>query len=101
MSAISSPGATTMPTLDGLEPVNRVVTQMACIEAALRYLGREVEAPWLYGATGHAFVLHIADGLCPSGPHTWEGWSTLNGLGHNIGCELEHFGPFYRDEDAD
>ncbi len=90
-----------MPTLDGLEPVNRVVTQMGCIEAALRYLGRDISAPWLYGATGHAFVLHITDGLCPCGPHTWEGWSTLNGLGANVGCELEHFGPFYKEEDPD
>lgn len=90
-----------MPTLDGLEPVNRVVTQMACTEAALRYLGRDVSAPWLYGASGHAFILHIHDGLCPGGPHTWEGWSTLNGLDADVGAQLEHFGPFYREEDAD
>lgn len=90
-----------MPTLDGLEPVSRVVTQMACTEAALRYLGREIEPAWLYGTSGHAFVIHIPDGLCPSGPHTWNGWSTLNGLEADVGCELEHFGPFYREEDPD
>jgi hypothetical protein len=57
---------------------------MGCIRGCLDYLGIEVSDAWLYGATGHAFVINVAPGLCPSGPTDWD-TRRLPELGRNIG----------------
>lgn len=50
-------------------PLN--TTLMGCIKGASDYWDLEWSAPMLYGLTGHAFVINIHDGLCPSGPYCW------------------------------
>ena len=37
------------------------VTHLGCIKGCLNYLGIEVSDAWLYGGTGHAFVINICD----------------------------------------
>lgn len=37
------------------------VTHLGCIKGCLNYLGVEVSDPWLYGATGHAFIINICN----------------------------------------
>ena len=37
------------------------VTHLGCIKGCLNYLGIEVTDAWLYGGTGHAFVINICD----------------------------------------
>lgn len=71
-------------TLDVLRWVPRWASHVGCIKGCLNYLGVEVSDAWLFGATGHAFVINIAAGLCPSGPTDWNTDRFLE-LGRNVG----------------
>ncbi|MBN1259110.1 MAG: hypothetical protein JXB35_00375 [Anaerolineae bacterium] len=73
-----------MKTLDTLRWVPRWVSHLGCIKGCLNYLGHEVSDGWLFGATGHAFLLNIAPGVCPSGPTAWN-TAKLHDLGRNVG----------------
>lgn len=73
-----------MKTLDGLRWRPRWVSHLGCLE----YLGVEISDAWLYGATGHAFVINIHEALCPSGPTAWKS-NVLDELGEAIGCRIE------------
>ena len=37
------------------------VTHLGCIKGCLNHLGIEVSDPWLYGATGLAFIINICN----------------------------------------
>ena len=52
-----------MKKLEDLRWNPRYVTHLGCIKGCLNYLGIEVSDAWLYGGTGHAFVINIADKL--------------------------------------
>jgi|GEM_PF-5856733 len=54
--------------LEKLHWIPRWASHMGCIQGCLNYLGVETSEAWLHGATGHACVLNISPGLCPSGP---------------------------------
>ncbi|UCD49369.1 MAG: hypothetical protein JSW27_17780 [Phycisphaerales bacterium] len=75
-------------TLADLRWVPRWASHVGCIKGCLNYLGVEVSDAWLFGATGHAFVINISDGLCPSGPTDWNTDRFLE-LGRNIGYEVK------------
>ena len=66
----------------------RWVTHMGCVEGCLKYLRHEISTGWLYGGTGHAFVLNIANDLCPSGPTAWR-TMMLYELAPNLGYKVE------------
>jgi len=74
--------------LDDLKWTPRWVSHMGCLKGCLDYLGLRVTDAWLYGATGHAFVINIADGVCPSGPTAWN-TKMLFELGKNLGYAIE------------
>ncbi|MBN2316824.1 MAG: hypothetical protein JXM79_23045 [Sedimentisphaerales bacterium] len=74
--------------LDNLRWVPRWASHVGCIKGCLNYLGIDVSDGWLYGAMGHAFVLNISPGLCPSGPTDWDTSGFLK-LGRNIGYIAE------------
>jgi len=57
--------------LEGLRWKRRWVTHLGCIKGCLDYLGVDISWPWLYGGTGHAFVINIHKVVCPSGPTAW------------------------------
>ncbi|MHA1927891.1 MAG: ArsR/SmtB family transcription factor [Candidatus Thorarchaeota archaeon] len=50
---------------------NRWVSHLGAIESCLKYLQMKIPTQWLYGATGHAFILNIGENMCPSGPTAW------------------------------
>ena len=77
-----------MKKIEGLEFVPRATSHIGALEGCLKYLGIEVSSGWLFGSTGHAFIMNIGDDLCPSGPHCWN-WSTVNRLGKNMGYKTE------------
>jgi len=74
--------------LDNLYWTPRWSSHVGCIKGCLNYLGIVVSDAWLFGATGHAFVLNISPGLCPSGPTDWDTSRFLK-LGRNIGYIVE------------
>jgi hypothetical protein len=74
--------------LNGLRWVPRWASHVGCIKGCLDYLGVETSDAWLFGATGHAFVLNISPGLCPSGPTDWDTSRFLR-LGRNLGYVVD------------
>jgi hypothetical protein len=61
---------------------------MGCLKGCLDFLDLEISDGWLYGGTGHAFLLNMHDQVCPSGPTAWKGEPLLR-LGRNLGYEVE------------
>jgi DNA-binding HxlR family transcriptional regulator len=66
----------------------RWVSHLGCIEGCLKYMKNTISTGWLYGGTGHAFVLNIAEDLCPSGPTAWRPLMLFQ-LAHNMGYEIK------------
>jgi hypothetical protein len=79
-----------MKKLEDLRFVPHWVSHLGCIDGCLRYLGLGVSTPWLYGGTGHAFIINISKDSCPSGPTAWK-TEMLFGLGRNLGYSMDGF----------
>jgi hypothetical protein len=77
-----------MTKLENLKWSPRWVTHLGCIRGCLDYLGIRMTDGWLYGATGHAFLLNVQGNLCPSGATDWNGRRFLE-LGRNAGFRVE------------
>ena len=77
-----------MKKLRRLRYAPRWVSHLGCLIGCLDYLGLQVSDAWLYGATGHAFVLNMHPDVCPSGPTAWRS-TMLFELGRNIGYVTE------------
>ncbi|MGC9523536.1 MAG: hypothetical protein ACP5HG_16880 [Anaerolineae bacterium] len=60
------------------------VSHLGCLKGCLEYLGVDVSMDWLYGGTGHAFVINMHEEVCPSGPTAWD-TRMLFELGANLG----------------
>jgi len=60
---------------------------MACLKSMGDYLGLEHSLPWIFGATGHAFIMNIHPQLCPSGPTAFS-QNPLNELAASLGFDL-------------
>ncbi len=77
-----------MKALENVKWVPRWVAHLGCVKGCLDYLGLEMSEPWLYGGTGHAFVINVHDELCPSGPTAWNSMKLFK-LGRNLGYRAE------------
>ena len=51
-----------MKKLQNCQWASRWVTHLGCIKGCLGYLKRDVSDGWLFGATGHAFLINILEG---------------------------------------
>jgi hypothetical protein len=60
------------------------VSHLGCIKGCLDYLHVNVSDAWLFGATGHAFILNMHEIVCPSSPTAWN-TQMLFRLGKNVG----------------
>ncbi len=63
------------------------VSHLGCIKGCLDYLGIQMSTGWLYGGTGHAFIINVSHDVCPSGPTSWN-TEMLPQLGKNLGYEV-------------
>ena len=62
---------------------------VGCIHGALNFHKLASDISWLFGATGHAFIINMSrDGSCPSGPTAWK-TSRFFDLGKNIGYQID------------
>jgi len=57
--------------LVGLHICQRIVERLGCLKGCLEYLGRKISFPWLYGGTGHAFIISLDPGVDVSSPDSW------------------------------
>ena len=87
-----------MKTLVGLGWNCKWVTHLGCLQGCLHYLGVDVSDGWLFGATGHAFVLNVHDELCPSGPTAWKA-EPIHRLGKGLGYGIDLALAFKAQED--
>ncbi len=62
------------------------VSHLGCVKGCIDYLDMEVSDAWLYGATGHAFIINMHEVVCPSGPTAWKS-EMLHKLCRNVGYE--------------
>jgi len=74
--------------IDDLRWRPRWVSHLGCVKGCLEYLGSDISWAWLYGGTGHAFVINIHEVVCPSGPTAWHYTSLLLDLAPNLGYQL-------------
>jgi len=66
----------------------RWVTHLGCVKGCLEHLNLGVSDAWLFGATGHAFIINIHEVVCPSGPTAWR-TEMLFKLGNNLGYTID------------
>lgn len=74
-------------------------THMGCIKGCLDYLEMDVSDAWLYGASGHAFVINIHEQLCPSGPTAWVTEKMID-LAKNVGYTFEGITAYMSDTNS-
>ncbi|MCD4690890.1 hypothetical protein K8S17_05455 [bacterium] len=73
-----------MKELKGLRWEPLWVSHLGCLKGCLNYLGIEMSAAWLFGASGHAFMLNVGRDVCSSGPTAWKS-NVLLTLGSSVG----------------
>lgn len=76
--------------LKGLRIRQRSAERLGCIKGCLDYLGHDVSLPWLYGGTGHAFIISLDPGVDVSSPDSWDHQPQFD-LGRNLGYVVEGF----------
>ena len=81
-------GETAMKRLDGLRWKPAWVSHLGCIEGCLDYLGIGISRPWLFGGTGHAFIINMHEVVCPSGPTAWK-QDMICQLSTNLGYQVD------------
>jgi hypothetical protein len=77
-----------MKALQNLQWSPKWVSHLGCIKGCLDYLGMDISDAWLYGGTGHAFVINLHETVCPSGPTAWN-TSKVFALGKNVGYAID------------
>lgn len=68
-------------------------TLMGVVQAVAKYYDYDYTVPWLYGATGHAFLVNVHEVLCPSSPYCWTREPFIRLLA-NLGIKMTEFGFF-------
>lgn len=80
----------------GMAPYN--TTLMGVLKGVADYYGLRATGAWLFGASGHAFLINIHEELCPSGPYCWNP-ETFRGLVGNLGILMQDLGFFSTDSE--
>lgn len=72
-----------------MKPFN--TSLMGVVKSVSDYFGYKYSDAFIYGATGHAFLINIHNELCPSGPYCWNMDKFIHML-ENIGIGVEDLG---------
>jgi hypothetical protein len=75
-------------------------TMMGVMRGALDFYGIPCTDGFLYGASGHAFVINIHKQLCPSGPYCWNR-GPVNAMLANVGLKVTGLGFFHAGSSAE
>jgi hypothetical protein len=63
-------------------------THIGCIKGCVDYLKLNISLPWIFGGTGHAFIMNVHEELCPSGPTAWKALMLFE-LAPNLGYKTD------------
>jgi hypothetical protein len=77
-----------MKLIDNLKWSPNWVSHLGCLKGCLDYLGIQITDAWLYGGTGHAFIINIGKDCCPSGPTAWKTFMRFE-QGPVLGCQID------------
>ena len=75
-----------------MRPFN--TTLMGVLKGVSDYFKMPLSDAWLFGGSGHAFLINIHEELCPSGPYVWN-YETFFKLAENLGIEMKDLGFFH------
>ena len=76
--------------LAGLQWQQRFNEHMGCIQGCLDFLGIAHSFPWLYGGTGHAFVLNVNETVFVDSALAWN-TNMIFDLAPNLGFRVERY----------
>lgn len=82
--------------LENLKQAPFNTTALGVLRGVATYYGLPVSDAFLFGATGHAFLMNIHEGLCPSGPYCWNR-RPFEALAANLGIDVVDHGFFWAD----
>ncbi|UCD97195.1 MAG: hypothetical protein JSV35_03885 [Candidatus Bathyarchaeota archaeon] len=68
-------------------------TMMGVLKGVADYYKIDLSNAWLFGGSGHAFLINIHDQLCPSGPYCWK-YEGFYRLLQNLGILMKELGFF-------
>ena len=74
------------------------VSHIGCLKGCLDFLGINHSVGWLFGGTGHAFIMNICGGLDLSGPTALKTEPFFQ-LGKNMGYQTHSISSFKSDVD--
>ncbi|MCK4529095.1 hypothetical protein KAW18_17150 [candidate division WOR-3 bacterium] len=94
----NSIGGTMKKKIEDLRQKPMWVSHLGCTKGCLEYLGIDVSDAWLFGGTGHAFIINISEPVGPCGPTSWNTEKFFK-LGENIGYTIEGVHGFKSDSD--
>ncbi len=77
-----------MKKIPGLEWRQHYNEHMGCIKGCLDTLGIQASLPWLFGATGNAFLLNMKEDVDLECPLGWD-HRTIHALATNVGYQVE------------
>jgi len=63
-------------------------SHLGCLKAAAKYLNVPLSLGWLYGGTGHAFIINMHHTGCESGPTAWR-IARIPNLANNLGMSVQ------------
>ncbi len=86
-----------MKELEGFKWHSLWTTHIGCIKGCTDYLDLGISLPWIFGGTGHAFVMNIHEELCPSGPTAWKAIMLFE-LAPNLGYKTDGILSFREEE---
>lgn len=75
-------------------------TMMGVLKGVADYFDIAVSDAWLFGGSGHAFLINIHEQLCPSGPYVWN-YETFYKLVRNLGISMKDLGFFSAESTPD
>lgn len=82
--------------LDNLRQAPFNTTALGVLRGVASYYGLSVSDAFLFGATGHAFLINIHEELCPSGPYCWNR-KPFEALAAHVGIDVVDHGFFWTD----
>lgn len=77
-----------------MKPFN--TSMMGVIQGVSEYFGYAHSDAFLFGGSGHAFLVNIHEQICPSGPYVWN-YSAFFRLLQNMGLKMNDLGFFASD----
>lgn len=85
--------------LENLKYENFATNLIGCLKGCADYFNLNISSSWLFGASGHAFLMNIHDEICPSGPYCWN-YDPFYKLLVNVGLKMVDLGFFHKETDS-